>query len=67
MFPEFFLNGKIEVCLNSTSISFLLRKDRSIMVKDFRPISLVSGVYKIITKVLVARLSEVLSDTNFKN
>ncbi|KAL5552484.1 hypothetical protein UlMin_039885 [Ulmus minor] len=32
-------------------------------VKDFRPISLVSGVYKILAKVLANRLREVLEET----
>ena len=53
--------------MNSTFISLIPKKDRSIKVKDFRPISLVSSVYKIITKVLATRLSEVLSDTISEN
>ena len=32
-------------------------------MKDFRPISLVSSVYKILAKVLANRLTEVLSET----
>ena len=67
VFAEFFLNGKIGICMNSTFISLIPKKDRSIKVKDFRPISLVSSVYKIITKVLATRLSEVLSNTISEN
>lgn len=33
------------------------------MVLDFRPISLVTSVYKVICKVLSVRLGEVLGDT----
>ena len=67
MFVEFFLNGKIGICMNSTFISPILEKERSIKVKDFRPISLVTSIYKIITKVLATRLSEVLFNTISKN
>lgn len=38
------------------------KKDRSIKVQDFGPISLETSVYKIITKVLSVRLGEVLGD-----
>ena len=31
-------------------------------MKDFRPISLIGGVYKIIAKVLANRLKEVIGD-----
>ena len=38
------------------------KKARVVEIKDFRPISLVSGVYKIISKVLVSRLNSVLGN-----
>lgn len=67
VFAEFFVNGKVGTSMNSTFISLVPKKDRSVKVKDFRPISLVSSVYKIITKVLASRLSEVISDTISEN
>ena len=45
VFAEFYLKGKIRICINSTFISLVPKKDRSIKVKDFCPISLVSSVY----------------------
>jgi len=45
-----------EKSLNATFIALILKKSRAIDVKDFRPISLVSGVYKTIAKVLANRL-----------
>ena len=39
-----------------------LKKNEAIEVKDFRPISLVGGVYKIIAKVLANRLHTVMED-----
>ena len=39
-----------------------LKKNAAIEVKDFRPISFVGGVYKIIAKVLATRLHMVMGD-----
>jgi hypothetical protein len=41
-------------------VSLIPKKACAVDIKDFRPISLVSGVYKIISKVLVNRLKSVL-------
>ena len=49
--------------VNHTILCLIPKKSKSKYVKDFRPISLVSSVYKILTKVLANRLREVLSDT----
>ena len=39
----------------------------SVGVKNYRPIILVTSLYKIITKVLFIHLSEVLGDTILEN
>uniref|UniRef100_A0A2N9IUI4 Reverse transcriptase domain-containing protein n=1 Tax=Fagus sylvatica TaxID=28930 RepID=A0A2N9IUI4_FAGSY len=50
------------VSLNATFISLIPKKHGAGKIKDFRPISLVGGMYKIIAKLLVNRLSVVLGD-----
>lgn len=45
---------------NATFIVLIPKKSGAVDIKDFRPISLVSGTYKIISKILVNRLKEVL-------
>jgi hypothetical protein len=47
--------------LNSTFISLIPKVSGAAKLKDFRPISLVSGIYKIISKVLTNRLRLVMS------
>lgn len=60
VFQEISLVGKLEKCLNATFIALISKKIGTVEVKDFRPISLVNGVYKIISKVLANRLRAVL-------
>lgn len=64
---EFHRIGKIGVSINSMFISLVPKKDRSVRVKDYRPISLVTSLYKIIAKILSSRLNEVISDTILEN
>jgi hypothetical protein len=52
----FRLEVSLKKSLNATFIALIPKKPRVVDVKDFRPISLVSGVYKIITKVLANKL-----------
>ncbi|GJV67006.1 RNA-directed DNA polymerase, eukaryota [Tanacetum coccineum] len=47
---------------NSSFIALIPKMHEAKMVKDFRPISLIGSVYKIIAKVLANRLSLVISD-----
>ena len=47
--------------LNVTFLALIPKKPGAQECKDFRPISLVTGMYKIIAKVLANRLSGVLS------
>jgi hypothetical protein len=61
IFSDFHARGKFEKSLNSTFISLIPKVFGAVKLKDFRPISLVSGIYKIISKVLANRLKLVMS------
>jgi hypothetical protein len=56
VFKEFHSRGKFEKIFNATFVSLVPKKAIVVDIKDFRPISLVGGVYKIISKVLANRL-----------
>lgn len=60
MMTEFHAHGKINEGTNSSFIVLIPKKDRSHSLNDFRPISLIGSLYKIISKVLATRLSKVL-------
>ena len=60
MFEEFYLHSKFEKSLNATFIALIPKKNGAFNIRDFRPISLVGSVYKILAKVLANRLKEVL-------
>ncbi|GJZ47836.1 RNA-directed DNA polymerase, eukaryota [Tanacetum coccineum] len=58
----FFELGYFPPGCNSSFIALIPKNQEAKMVKDFRPISLIGSVYKIITKVLANRLCLVISD-----
>jgi hypothetical protein len=60
VFQEFHSKGSFEKSLNATFISLIPKKVGAVDLKDFRPISLVGAVYKILSKVLANRLKHVL-------
>ena len=61
VFSNFHAPSKFEKSLNSTFISLIPKVSGVVDLKDFRPISLVSGIYKIISKVLANKLRLVMS------
>ncbi|KAM7498116.1 hypothetical protein LguiA_022530 [Lonicera macranthoides] len=63
VFNEFFNNGVVNACTNSTFICLIPKKLSSLKLKDYRPISLVTSLYKILPKVLALRIREVMSET----
>ena len=63
VFCEFAKDGVICGVTNETYICLIPKKRDSSKVKDFRPISLVTSLYKLIAKVLSSRLKAVLADT----
>ena len=61
-FHLFHVTSQFEKSLNATFIAPIPKKAATMEVKDFQPISLVGGVYKILAKVLAIRLRMVLGD-----
>jgi hypothetical protein len=57
---EFHNSEKFEKSLNATFVSLIPKKAGVVEIKDFRPISLIGGMYKIISKDLTNRLKSVL-------
>ena len=61
------MSGTFQRSLNSTFLLLIPKKERAEDLRDFRPISLVGSVYKLLAKVLVNRLKlvmgEVISDS----
>lgn len=60
VFHEFYREWRFEKSLNATFIALIPKKSNVKEVKDLHPISLVGGLYKILSKVLAKRLSIVL-------
>lgn len=59
-FEEFHKYCKFERSLNAPFIVLIPKKTNPINIRDFRPISLIGSVYKILAKVLVNRLKRIL-------
>nr|GFC35499.1 RNA-directed DNA polymerase, eukaryota, reverse transcriptase zinc-binding domain protein [Tanacetum cinerariifolium] len=59
---HFFNHGDIPSGCNSSFIALISKVPNANMVKDFRPISLIGSIYKIIAKILSNRLVNVLGD-----
>ena len=62
VFHHFHVTGQFEKSLNATFIALIPKKAATVEIKDFRPISLVGEVYKILAKVLASRLRMVLGE-----
>jgi len=65
VFALFHARGKFEKSFNATFISLIPKKTGAMDVRDFRPISLVGRIYKIISKVLANRFKSVLGKIIF--
>ena len=60
VFSEFHGFGSFQRSLNATFLTLIPKKANAVEIRDFRPINLVSSVYKILAKVLANQLSGVL-------
>jgi len=56
----FFEKGTFHRSFNTTWVTLIPKKKGKVEVSDFRPISLVGSLYKIIAKILSTRLKAVL-------
>ena len=63
VFAEFHRSGIINQSTNASFIVLLPKKNMSRRISDFRPISLITSLYKIIAKVLAGRIRGVLHET----
>ena len=66
-FKEFFDLGQFERSLNATFLVLIPKKGGSDDLKDFRPISLVGSLYKLLAKVLANRLKRVVGKFIFSS
>jgi len=57
---DFHRNGKLLKGINSTFITLIPKKDVPQSLNDFRPISLVGSLYKVLAKLLANRLKSVI-------
>ena len=60
MFKEFHEHNTFVRSLNNTFLVLIPKKSRAEDLEDFRPISLLGGLYKLLAKVLANRLKKVI-------
>jgi hypothetical protein len=60
VFSEFHDQGEFVKNINSTFIALIPKVHGAKEIKDFHPISLVGGIYKIIAKILANRMRKVM-------
>lgn len=60
LFQNFHTHAVFEKSLNAYFLTLIPKKVITLDVRDFKPLSLVGGFYKIIAKVLANRLRRVL-------
>lgn len=68
-FKDFYDLGRFEKSLNPTFLLLIPKKGGTKDLKDFRPINLVGGLYKILSKVLANKLKVVVEKaiSKYKN
>jgi len=66
-FDQFFGNEVLPRCLLSYFVTLIPKVKGPSSLKDFRPISLLGSLYKILAKVLAGRLSKVMSSVISKS
>jgi hypothetical protein len=62
MVKEFFRTGKLPKGIGSSFVTLIPKTKGSCRFSQFRPISLIHGLYKIVAKLLSTRLRSILPD-----
>ncbi|KAL6525382.1 hypothetical protein OROHE_015689 [Orobanche hederae] len=60
VFEEFYVNGRITRGCNSFFIVLIPKKEGATRLSQFRPVSLIGSLYKVIVKVLARRMRPVM-------
>ena len=60
---EFYSIGIINRSTTTTFIALVPKKSQGLKIYDFRPISLITSLYKIIAKVFARRLHKLIHET----
>ena len=64
---NFHSQAVFEKSLNATFLPLIPKKGDVVNVRDIRPISLVGGIYKVISKVLANKLRRVITRIIFES
>lgn len=64
---SFFQNGFMLTGVNGTVLTLIPKKDDPQEIKDYRPISCCSTIYKVISKILVNRVKTILTEAMMPN
>ena len=59
---NFFEEGKLPAGINITWVSLVPKRKEALHIMDFRPISLIGSIYKVIAKVMSRRLKGVMPE-----
>ncbi|MCI51116.1 transposon TX1 putative protein, partial [Trifolium medium] len=57
---EFHISAHLPKAFTASFLALIPKKDHPQVLSDYRPICLVSSLYKILSKVLASRLKKVL-------
>ena len=60
MFKDFYVHSSFLKSLNNTFLVLIPKKSGAEDLRDFRPISLLGGLYKLLAKVLANRMKKVV-------
>lgn len=67
VFEEFHANGRLARGCNPSFIALTPKKEGAVTLDEFRPISMIGSLYKIIAKLLAGRLRKVMDEIISEN